>query len=733
MGIMKWLNWLGCFALVLFCGTPGDAQESPTNEVKVLQLDPGSTIRVSGPWAESPVKYSNATEFVVMERTRVRTEGMAQEQAVEFPLARMLVTVEPRSSHEDALKRLEDIAASRPETARFVEIAGWPAVELEFDEALPRRGKQAIAAESAELRKRAIIAIAAGDELLNFDISLAPNAPLDLLRGAQDLVRSVRVTEQADPEIVRQTIERMQEAETRRKGQRTERRQGNVPDGGANQGGIIGSESAGTVAVQTGVGELEVAASADANAIVIAGNGGLSFSTNRGATFGPGATGVFGLNDPSIGRAVSGNFYLDVIAFPTGTAAQLNVTGCTNAVSQSVNNGATFALQGYSAQCPLTGTGICFPDQEHLATDSVNATGAGNDQLYAVWRNFTTTAPVANCRAINSGNVTASISCSQDNGVNWTARAAIPGGGDFPRVAIGRDGTVYVISLNGNSVLLNRFTSCANGLTAATGFPVTVATMSGAVTCPVSGLDRCNNGNTLSSPMVAPDPDNANRIFVSFAENDGGTGERIVTLESTNGGVNFGNRTIVSGNVSARRFMPWSCSTAGSAWVGWYDRTAATAVGAGNDLTEYFVGSTEGPARNLSNNPDPQCASGWPCAPRSTNDSDSCTVQPQLAGTCQRPGGGGSGNRCDFDAGICPPGENCQTGGGCPKYGDYNGIACAGNYVIAAWASATAPRGLPAAAALGVYSSTIFVGADDLWQILLYDDDDEIIPLGQRR
>ena len=334
------------------------------------------------------------------------------------------------------------------------------------------------------------------------------------------------------------------------------------------------------------------------------------------------------MNDPSVARARSGNYYLAVIAFPTGAANQLSATGCTNAVSRSTDKGANFALQGYSAQCPNTGAGICFPDQEHIAADIMTA---GNDQIYSVWRNFTPSGTAATCRAIGSGFVTASISCSQDNGVNWTAPAAIPGAGDLPRVAVGRDGAIYIVSISGNNVLLNRFSSCATGLTAAAGFPVTVATLSGAVACPIAGLDRCNDGNTLSSPTVAPDPDGAARIFVSFAERDGSGGERIVTRESTNGGLNFGAATTVSGLGSARRFMPWSCVTRGRPWIGWYDRTAANSPGAGNDLTEYFVGAGRGVPVNLSRRPNPQCASGWPSAPRSQNDIKSCSVQPQLA------------------------------------------------------------------------------------------------------
>jgi hypothetical protein len=64
-----------------------------------------------------------------------------------------------------------------------------------------------------------------------------------------------------------------------------------------------------------------------------------------------------------------------------------------------------------------------------------------------------------------------------------------------------------------------------------------------------------------------------------------------------------------------------------------------------------------------------------------------------------------SGLRCDFSGGNCPPplgggtscpsGQSCQTDGGQPKYGDYNGIACTSDRVIAAWSSARSPVGLP--------------------------------------
>ena len=672
-------------------------------------------------WEPSGVKYSNATELVVARKMTMRAAPDDKDVDAVVPEARILVTTEPRLNRADAVKRLRDIATSRDEAARFVTIAGWPAVEMSFVEEVPRRSKNP---GPPAFSQRGLTAIAVDDKIVRFEISLTPDADRGLLAEAQTVARSATFPSKGNEREVARTLQDLDKTKRNSRAAPLPQSKTTPPQPLAEAGATAPAAATGTpVRVQGGLGELEVAASPNANNIVIASNASLSFSTNSGTNYAAGNAGVFGLNDPSMSRGQSGNFYLGVIAFPNGTAAQGNQTGCTNAVNRSTDNGANFVLQGFSALCPQNGAGVCFPDQEHIAADRINAS-ANNDQLYAVWRNFTPAAAVASCRNITTGFPTSSITCSQDNGGNWTATAAMAGAGDFPRVAVGRDGSVYAVSIQGNNVLLNKFSSCANGLAAVAGFPVTVATLTGPVGCPMAGLDRCNNGNTLSSPVVSPDPADANHIMVSFAENDTAGGERVVVAESRDAGLTFPRRATVSGSISARRFMPWSCSARGDAWVGWYDRRAALAAGVTNDLTDYFIGPavsvggatpslTAGTVRNLTNNPDPQCASGWPCVPRARADSDTCTVQPQLAGICLRPvpPGGGSQQRCDFNTiGACPAGENCVTGGGCPKYGDYNGIACADNHVIAAWASATAPQGLPAVAGLTVFSSTEFIG-----------------------
>jgi hypothetical protein len=558
-----------------------------------------------------------------------------------------------------------------------------------------------------------------------------PNADPGLLRNAQNIARDVILQERGNPAAVKPELEKLK---AEREGKTREKKANKTSAAARLRKTVLSQASRGLGApakvhdVPLG-GELEIAVSKDTKNVVIATNQKLSVSVNSGI-FAQGDPGFFPLADPSLARGVSESFYLSVNARSNGPPDNVNLTGCATAVSQltatelrATAGGPKFNLRGFSARCPLTGSDKCLPDQAHIAADSVTATTAGNDQLYAVWRHWDTpSTPVAECGDIQDGRVTALISCSQDNGINWTPGALIQGAGDFPRVAVGLDGSVYVVTISGKLIYLDRFTSCANGLTRDVGFPVLVATLSDIVKCPVPGLDRCNDGNTLSSPTVAPDPKDANHLFVAFAEDDMTGGERIVVTESRNRGVTFPRRTTVSGPTSARRFMPWACSTNGDVWVGWYDRHAATA--ANNDLTDYFIGSakstsgaspslTPGTTRNLTNNPDPQCASGWLCSVRNVNDAESCRPdRPQLAGVCSND----VLRQCDFNdlnpANRCLDGGTCRLGwGGCPKYGDYNGMACMGNFVFAAWASATAPAGLTLApGGIRVFASTEFVG-----------------------
>ncbi|MBI4518128.1 MAG: hypothetical protein HY699_20185 [Deltaproteobacteria bacterium] len=671
-------------------------KQEPEPHGQRLEITEGIAIRRPPRWQPAAVRYSNATEIVVLEPVKGTT-------------ARTLMTTETRRDHDEAVRRLAEIASERPERGRFIEVCGWPAFERRYRENLPVRGQ-----DRPELGKEqtdwATTAVAVGERVVRLETTLAFEADQNLIDEALAIGRGLVCSARSVPDETRRRLD-----DLRKTPEPEDERMDALPfdptpvkfrDEGTPPVGL-------PVNVQNGIGELEIAVSNNGQNVVIAANPGYSFSTNGGATFTPVAGGTPANfprdGDPSLAVGASGRFYYGFIGFPNGTPAAGGVTGCSTGISSATPPAlGAFAFLNHAVLCPQSGAGLCFPDQEHIAADSQNAAAGGGDRVYSVWRNFTPAGPPpATCGGIGSGFVTPSIVCSSNGGAAWTAPAAIAAG-DFPRTAVAPNGTVYVVYASGTNIMVNRYSACDAGLTQQTGFPVTVAAAVPNVVCPLPGLDRCNDGNTLSSHTVAVDDTNSNHVYVAYATNTAVGNENVVVRESTNGGVTWSAPVTVHSAATARRFMPWVCSEGGNAFVSWYDRRAATA--ANNDRTNFYVATASveggalqgGPERNVTGNADPQCASGWPCQPRAMVDSESCSVQPQAAGRCS-----GSGAPCDFSTPACPAGQNCLIGNGCPKYGDYNGSGCGGGRFYSAWASATAPVGLPAAAGIRVYSSVL--------------------------
>lgn len=666
-----------------------------------LRIAPGIEIALPPPWTVAGSEYANGVEIVYKSDAKY---AMGHE-------ARILVLVEQRIDVRDARKRLVSIARSRGVVPKVFDIDGWPAVEIRFRETLPRKGVKDLGGEGATISgnlvpvPRARIGVAFDQRIVLFDVWLAPDADNGLLERAVGLARTASLPYALEPDALAKALDELRKSISNAPPPTD-------PPGGQPMPAQVDLNATPLPPSSPGLasGELEVVSNASGSQIIVATNSSLVFSSTGGAAFAPGTTGLFGLNDPTLARGASGAFYLGGIAFPTAISLPATAppfTGCANSISVSspASGGAVFNTVGFSARCPTAGS-ICLPDQPHIGADSVNASPGGQDQLYAVWRNFTPTPciacpPTCNSLVTSPAWQTSMLSCSQNAGLTWTNPAfALPG--DHPRVSVGSDGKVYVVTLDGNTVKLLRFSSCSRGLVPDPGFPVDVADGLD-IACPLPGIDRCDT--PLSSQTAAPDPANAAHLFVTYSRRVG-AGNLVVAKESLDAGRTFGGELLLSGSNNAPRFMPWSCSTLGSVFAGWYDRSAASV--AANDLTDYFVGSPVFPAPlNLTTAPDPQCASGWPVRPRQTSDAESCSTQPQLAGRCQNGALTGSNTPCDFSDGGCPSGESCTTGGGQPKYGDYNGFACANNSVIAAWTSATAPPGLPVPAGLSLFTRVI--------------------------
>jgi hypothetical protein len=723
------------FALaVLFTATLWAAPQTP-QPVRQLEMSGGARLQAQENWKAVEERPANAMELIAREPLG----------GGEFRQSHVLVTTENRTDFEDASKRLADIAAEVPSSPpRFLTISGWPALQRRYTALLERRGQES--PEKTEMQpklereapatQRVTTAIAAGNQLIRVEAALAPGADPNLADQAEMMGRSVKVappsaSERAKVQQALQKLRKMAAAPKKtppkaapKALRKTEERDSDTEKAEES----VESAAPSTAAAGAGVlvpgqaGELDVAVSTNGQNVVVATNNGFSFSSNAGQTFltgGPTPGNFPRDGDPSLAVGASGNFYYGFIGFPNGTPAANNVTGCSTGIAVSTNNGQSFAFRNHAVVC-VNGQNTCFPDQEHIAADRVNA-GPNGDQVYSVWRNFTPpqAGPGTSCN-FGSGFVAPRIVCSADGGQNWSQSVSL-GTGDFPRVTVGRDGSVYAVFRQNANVMMDKFSSCASGLSRQTGFPVTVATVAD-VACPVPGLDRCNDGNTLSSHMAAVNENSANHVFVAFA-NRNGSGEDIVVRDSIDGGRTFPRQVNVNSAVTARRFLPWVCAATNTAFVSWYDRRSASkvvgnnqaclarcqvefddciesgiprrfcfqrriacrsrcVVRSRNDLTEYFFasarpvgGALQAQAEiNLSGNPDPQCASGFPCGARSANDFGSCP-QPQAG----------------------------SVGGGCPKYGDYNGNACVAGRAYFAWASATSPVGAPAGSGIRVF------------------------------
>jgi hypothetical protein len=775
-----------------------------------LVVAPGVTVSHPANWAVAPRAYDNAHELLAPAKA---VQGGATQ-------ARILITLERRRDPAEAVRRLAEIAAEVPGSPpAFLQISGWPALQRRYQAPFAQRG-QVFRPGGAEqvLTTWSTTAIAAGTLLVRLEATLVPGAPAALVTQAESIGRSVAVTPRGDPARSQVDIDRLKVSPQVAPAVRP---QVSVPPAASTPVASsplpgarvilspLRSAVAAPVRVQGGLGELQIAASADGRNVVVSANSGTSVSNNAGGRFNAVGLGVgFQLNgDPTAAVGTSGNFYLGFIGFPNGTPAARNATGCSTSLTRSVNNGVNFAFLGHAvvcpngmfadtlceetcrlrfedcmqaargnnsreqacrrqqssclADCPPDPPRPCFPDQPQIGADRLNAGAGGADQLYSVWRNFVPGgAARPACAQITSGFVTPAIVCSSDGGASWTAPRAI-GTGDFPRVTVGPDGAVYALYRSNANVMLQRFSSCASGLAPQPGFPVTVATISD-VACPVAGLDRCGN---LSSPVAAVDDLDARHVYVAFAHNTAAGNEDVLVQHSTDGGLSWSPGVRVNGGLRGRRFMPWVCTAGGAAYVSWYDRRQASVPPADdrfhdcvefcredlddcvlgargddgrlrqcsrtfntckrncgqaaplspNDLTGYFLGTAvvengvlrAGPEVNLSGVVDAQCASGWPCVPSSAGDAESCSVQPQVAGVCcvlGPQGCPGSLQPCDFSSTACPAGETCNASRGCPKYGDYNGNACAGGRVFTAWASATAPARLPPVGQITIFS-----------------------------
>lgn len=122
-------------------GTTSRQTQAPPAAEGKLTIGNLGTIYYPPMWYLPPQNFDNAYELY---RPSGTPEGPPPSTAVtgpNAPLARILITTEERESPSEAVLRLQQVAQSRKTDARFYALSGWPAVELQFSQKLPRPGQ----------------------------------------------------------------------------------------------------------------------------------------------------------------------------------------------------------------------------------------------------------------------------------------------------------------------------------------------------------------------------------------------------------------------------------------------------------------------------------------------------------------------------------------------------------------------------------------------------------------
>lgn len=650
--------------------------------------------------------------------------------------AHVRLFTENRASHEEAVRRLADVARAAKVPSRYVVIDGWPALERTRIIAAPQAGaaEQASAGGEGTLPVRKVVAVttavAAGNLLVRAEGRAPEAADPGVVAEMQQIGRGLAFGQHADPAQTARDLQLLASM-------------GNVhPPLPATAPAIARRPASKPVSKKRNpdepgtfvevapklFGEVEVASTSDGHTVVVGTQNGLAVSHDGGITFAAPAlpAGVKAVNgpvppksvnvlddtggDPSVALGASGDFYYSFITSPNGSAASLGVSGCALSIAALTPAAKPeFRVLAHAVFCDGQNSD-CTPDQEHIAADAghqvKDAAGNLRDQVYMVYRALTD--GITGGCPTSPNSTTARIVCSTDGGHSWTSPVD-SGNGDFGRPVVDDQGFVWVVDLDDGTVEITKFSSCEHGLIQQPGFPVAVRSI-GDTNCPVAGLDRCGvdsqlfgDATSLESAVaaVAPGGDHA---FVSWASQDSNNTVNIHVAASIDGGHTWPDdleAVLSDTNKPAERFLPWICTMGETAHVGWYDRGNAPEITpTRDDWTNYFRSSvtlerpsasapfalTQGPLINVSVTNDPECQGSWQFGADNSGDFQTCT-QP-------------------------PPGP-IAIARGAPRYGDYSGIACAPEaaHVFSVWTATAPPPGVPGQNnTLSIYADALACG-----------------------
>ena len=135
-------------------------------------------------------------------------------------LVRTLITTEDRSTAEEAVQRLGDIAAEQPQPPPVLTtIGGWPAIERRTTASLPRTGgddRVHTPTAPPETVVTSTVAIAAGATIVRFETTLGSGADPRLLDEFLDRVRKLDLDTKGDPKQAQRALEEVRQVMRKR-------------------------------------------------------------------------------------------------------------------------------------------------------------------------------------------------------------------------------------------------------------------------------------------------------------------------------------------------------------------------------------------------------------------------------------------------------------------------------------------------------------------------------------
>ncbi len=317
-------------------------------------------------WTQLAFQSANAFELVT---------PIPLKEGASSPQAHMLITTEKRAYHGEAVRRLAEIAAGVKTENKFLAICGWPALQRRYKATYPHVQKEGNEEPKIETALWQTTAIAADTTLVRFETVLAPGADERFAADAESIGKSASCP---------QAVDRTTDFYLR---QVRSYAYSNLSTGKILSGWVhLGTSGPPVEALAAaGHGELEIGASFTGQTEVIASNTAVSISNDAGVSFSTSTPlGGFLLSnrgDPSATTGRSGNIYVALLDDPPGPAGGFAAAACTVTVAVTGNSGVSFSLAGAAVSCPVSGSGECTPDQEHIAADTTNAPRNGSGDM----------------------------------------------------------------------------------------------------------------------------------------------------------------------------------------------------------------------------------------------------------------------------------------------------------------------------------------------------------------